>query len=368
MALITSDVCAVYRVPVVPPFQSLFGHEVRSVPLPLLSILSHSLALPLRHIHCPFCCQEVHCLLLGRTAPSPLSVLFFCGFDSVSGAIVYDKMSNYVAVITAVTDAVKITLLYFYTLYEYIYQGKSYTSCTTFQDDTWARVQIYSLSLIFKLWSKPHYRSPTFQQDMIDNLSNVAIPGTIVFITMDDEWYCLYSYHSVLTDTHNRLAYPSNICPMSRHYDTRNITKSLLSKPLSTSYYGQFLSEFKVLSCWWLFSFSHHITLLCISSGTGVPLSVFCHSYYSCMFFIVIINPWICFFGAFNKARIEQKKTNSLGMDVFISDVVKFYKTHLLHPDDWFSLWRLNCRLVSYHSHLTQAKGYKQEVWIKTYY
>ena len=106
------------------------------------------------------------------------------------------------------------------------------------------------------------------------------------------------------------------------------------------------------------------IFIVLISSGTGVPLSVFCHSYYSCMFFIVIINPWICFFGAFNKARIEQKKTNSLGMDVFISDLVKFYKTHLLHPDDWFSLWRLNCRLVSYHSHLTQAKGYKQEVRI----
>ena len=95
-------------------------------------------------------------------------------------------MANYVAVIGAVTDAVKVTLLYFYTLYEYIYLGKSYTSCTTFQDDTWARVQIYSLSLIFKLWSKPHYRSPTFQQDMIDNLSNVAIPGTIAIMDIKD--------------------------------------------------------------------------------------------------------------------------------------------------------------------------------------
>ena len=95
-------------------------------------------------------------------------------------------MANYVAVISAVTDAVKVTLLYFYTLYEYIFLGKSYTSCSAFQEDTWARVQIYSLSLIFKLWSKPHYRSPTFQQDMIDNLSNVAIPGTIVFTTVDN--------------------------------------------------------------------------------------------------------------------------------------------------------------------------------------
>ena len=102
--------------------------------------------------------------------------------------------------------------------------------------------------------------------------------------------------------------------------------------------------------------------LFFLASGTGVPLSVFCHSYHSCLFFIVFINPWICFFGAFNKSRIEQKKTNAFSLEAFVTDLVKFYRTHLLHPDDWFSLWRLNCRLVSYHSHLTKAKGYKQEV------
>ena len=96
--------------------------------------------------------------------------------------------------------------------------------------------------------------------------------------------------------------------------------------------------------------------------GTGVPLSIFCHSYYSCLFFILFLNPSICFFGAINKARIEYKKENSPTIDVFITNLVKFYKTHLLHPDDWFSLWRLNCRLVSYHSHITKAKGYLQEV------
>lgn len=102
----------------------------------------------------------------------------------------------------------------------------------------------------------------------------------------------------------------------------------------------------------------HHHCFL----GTGVPLSIFCHSYYSCLFFILFLNPSICFFGAINKARIEYKKENSPTIDVFITNLVKFYKTHLLHPDDWFSLWRLNCRLVSYHSHITKAKGYLQEV------
>jgi hypothetical protein len=35
--------------------------------------------------------------------------------------------------------------------------------------------------------------------------------------------------------------------------------------------------------------------------------------------------------------------------------------THLLHPDDWFSFWRLNCQVVSYHSLARQTPGYKQE-------
>ena len=115
-----------------------------------------------------------------------LSAISVGRIDSPSYTLSVDRMANYIAVMSAVADAVKVTLLYFYTLYEYIYLGKSYTSCTTFQEDTWARVQIYSLSLIFKLWSKPHYRSPTFQQDMIDNLSNVAIPGTTGSATIDN--------------------------------------------------------------------------------------------------------------------------------------------------------------------------------------
>ena len=175
-------------------------------------------------------------------------------------------------IISSIVDTVSVTCLYFYTLYEYIFLHKSYSSCSTFPNDTWARVQLFSLSLIFKLWSKPHYRSPTFKQDMIDNLRNVAIPGS------------------------------------------------------------------------------------------GVPLSVFCHSYYTCLFFILFINPTICMLGAINKGRIEQRSVASFSYESLVVSVCKHYRDHLLHPDDWFSLWRLNCRLVSYHSLLTQAKGYKQEV------
>eukprot|EP01035_Chromulina_nebulosa_P026428 gene26428-34595_t len=82
-----------------------------------------------------------------------------------------------------------------------------------FPNDKWARVQLFSLALIFKLWDKPHYRSRSFQVDMIDNLKNVAIPGT------------------------------------------------------------------------------------------GIPLSVFCYSYWTCLFVVLVINPIVCLLGAINKSR-----------------------------------------------------------------
>ena len=47
-----------------------------------------------------------------------------------------------------------------------------------FPDDQHARVHIYSLAVAFRIWSKPHYRSKSFQHDLLANLSNVAIPGT----------------------------------------------------------------------------------------------------------------------------------------------------------------------------------------------
>jgi len=43
---------------------------------------------------------------------------------------------------------------------------------------TEARLQIYSLCLHLRLWSRPHYRSGTFANDMRKNLRNVALPGT----------------------------------------------------------------------------------------------------------------------------------------------------------------------------------------------
>lgn len=41
-----------------------------------------------------------------------------------------------------------------------------------------ARIHLFSLASNFYLWNKPHYRKPSYQQDLLDNLRNVAVPGT----------------------------------------------------------------------------------------------------------------------------------------------------------------------------------------------
>ena len=41
-----------------------------------------------------------------------------------------------------------------------------------------ARIHLFSLSSVFYLYNKPHYRKGSYRDDMIDNLRNVAIPGT----------------------------------------------------------------------------------------------------------------------------------------------------------------------------------------------
>ena len=151
------------------------------------------------------------------------------------------------------------TVKYWLALHEYVLLKKSYTGSSYFKDDLQARVQVYSLSLIFYLWNHPHYRSKDFQQDMIDNLRNVAIPGT------------------------------------------------------------------------------------------GIPLSIFCYNWWVCLFFVAFINPLVCFFGALNKVRIGKTESKSLWA---------LYEDHLLHPQDWFSYWRLNCRLASLHSLVLEPSGY----------
>lgn len=178
------------------------------------------------------------------------------------------REANWLDIRVEVHGAMLSTFSYWLALYEVLFCGRSYSEISMFKEDLWGRVQVFSLSLIFRMWQRPHYRSKTFQQDMLDNLRNVAVPGT------------------------------------------------------------------------------------------GVPLSIFCYSWWMCLAFILFVNPLVCLLGAINKSRKMQGVET---LDQFVANTCRHYVHHLLHPQDWFSLWRLNCRLVSYHSMVTRAIGYRQE-------
>lgn len=173
---------------------------------------------------------------------------------------------SWTQVLKACIVSVVVTIKYHYCLYQLLWEKKSYNQIELFNDDVWAKVQVYSISLIFKMWSKPHYRSNSFQKDMQDNLKNVAVPGT------------------------------------------------------------------------------------------GIPLHLFCYHWFLCLLFILILNPLLSFIGAIHKSWIETDNLND-----FLINTSIYYGNHLLHPNDWFSFWRLNCRLVSYHSMLLHGPGYSME-------
>lgn len=174
------------------------------------------------------------------------------------------------SVLTCFVEVIQLTVLYWRAfLFFWKAKGsKCYDNMNLFGDDKWAKVQVYSLVLVFQMWEKDHYRSVSFQEDMVSNLRNVAIPGT------------------------------------------------------------------------------------------GIPLSVFCHNYYICLLLVLFGNPVVCFCGALNKCL----KTEAQSIwKVIADDFASHYRKHLLHPDDWFSFWRLNCRLASAHSLLTKSPGFMYE-------
>ena len=88
------------------------------------------------------------------------------------------RTADWVFCRSEVAAAFGATFAYWLTLYEVVLCGRKYSEMSFLPDDRWARVQVFSLALIFKMFKRPHYRSKSFQQDMIDNLRNVAVPGT----------------------------------------------------------------------------------------------------------------------------------------------------------------------------------------------
>jgi len=78
-------------------------------------------------------------------------------------------------------------LLGFYqTMWYFLVKHGSFADCPYFVGERQVRCHLYSLSLILKLWDLPHYRNGTFQDDMVKNLRNVAVPGTGIPLS----WLC----------------------------------------------------------------------------------------------------------------------------------------------------------------------------------
>ena len=156
-----------------------------------------------------------------------------------------------------ITKQLKKFVTYYKALWYYLVSNGTFKDCPYFNDNMQAKCHIYSLSLIFEIWDKPHYRNGTFQDDMLKNLRDVAIPGTGI--------------------------------------------------PL------HFFSYFRITTYWMIFIAYPIISLIAGIYATGLT--------------------------SFNASE-------------FMSNFVN----QMTNPQDWFSFWRLNCRLATFHSSLTSYK------------
>ncbi|KAA0158322.1 hypothetical protein FNF28_06264 [Cafeteria roenbergensis] len=85
--------------------------------------------------------------------------------------------------------------------------------------------------------------------------------------------------------------------------------------------------------------------------GTGVPLSVFGLHVFLAWAAVAVVNPLACLVFAFYVAR---QKGDMAG-------AARAFRELLLAPQDWFSFWRLNCRLATHHAAITKDEGYALE-------
>jgi hypothetical protein len=181
------------------------------------------------------------------------------------------KTTNFQSTKAAVREVLETVVLFWSSLAFFLHGGGYKKAPDWFQKlPSHAKVHLYSLSLIFEIWSQPHYRNGNFQEDMVKNLRNVAIPRT------------------------------------------------------------------------------------------GIPLSSFCHSKLTTYAFVFVAYPIIALVAALHVVYVALKKDGH-SFEVAVESGVEAFKEQLLTPRDWFSLWRLNCRLASYHSGKTKAEGYKME-------
>ena len=79
---------------------------------------------------------------------------------------------------------------YWRSLWYFVVQRGEYSKLPFFAESPAIRAHVFSLALILDLWSKPHYRAPTLQQDLLNNLKNVALPGTGIPLS----YFCVHKW------------------------------------------------------------------------------------------------------------------------------------------------------------------------------
>jgi hypothetical protein len=121
-------------------------------------------------------CASVMYALIG--APAALlgaAITVACAIYAVVFALPQALASACVR--ASIGGAIGDTYKFYCALVHYIILDRPYPS-SHFTGNLQAQCQVYSLALVYKMWSQPHYRNGDFSEDMAKNLRNVAIPGT----------------------------------------------------------------------------------------------------------------------------------------------------------------------------------------------
>ena len=105
--------------------------------------------------------------------------------------------------------------------------------------------------------------------------------------------------------------------------------------------------------------------------GTGCPLSIFTQNKATALFLLLVIYPLLSIVAAVHGYYYTQRKnrqnapsitTSQEQRQVDLAAIAREYSTRLLAPDDWFSYWRLNCRIAAFHALLNNVpSGYAME-------
>lgn len=91
--------------------------------------------------------------------------------------------------------------------------------------------------------------------------------------------------------------------------------------------------------------------------GTGIPLSLMVTTKLIAYPFVLIANPLVCLAAS---VHLSLKRKSEGGIP--FSQIGNEYRTRLLAPNDWFTYWRLNCRVAGMHALLNDnPSGYEME-------